>query len=96
MPNIFEIIDKKGRKVRLTTEQWIHIREFHSNVEDPEEMILTLQKPDKIITDERERVEYFFKYFKHKNSKSKFLKVIVNYLNLEGFILTAHFVRNVK
>ena len=96
MPNIFEIVDKTGRKIRLTKEQWSHIREYHSNVEDPEEISQTIQQPDKIIFDEREDVFYFFKYFKHKKWKSKFLKVIVKYLNGDGFVLSAHFVRNIK
>ena len=96
MTNIFEIIDKTGRKTRLTKEQWAHIKEFHANVEDPEEIIQTLQKPDKIIVDEREGVEYFFKYFKHKKFKSKFLKAVVKYLNGDGFVLSAHFVRNIR
>ena len=96
MSNIFEIVDKTGRKVRLTKEQWSHIREFHPNVEGPEEIILTIQKPDKLIVNEREDVEYFFKYFKHKKQKSKILKVVVKYLNSDGFVLSAHFVRNIR
>lgn len=96
MPDIFEIIDKKSRKVRLTRERWEHIRTEHPNVENHEEIIDTLQKPDKIIGDEREDVEYFFKYFKHKKWKSKFLKVVVKYINGGGSILSAHFTRNIK
>ncbi len=96
MSDIFEIIDKTGRRVRLTKDRWTHIRENHQNVEDPEEIIQALQKSDKIIIDERENVEYFFKYLKHKKFKSKFLKVIVRYLNNEGDVLSAHFVRNIR
>ncbi len=55
-----------------------------------------LLKPDKNILDEREGVEYFFKYFKHKKWKSKFLKVVVKYINEEGSILSTYFVRNIK
>ncbi|MBI2449396.1 hypothetical protein HYV49_03810 [Candidatus Pacearchaeota archaeon] len=93
---IFEIIDKSNRKTRLTKERWAHIRTEHSNIENPEEIIETLQKPDEIIYYEREGVEYSFKYFKHKKWKSKFLKVVVKYINNEGSILSAHFVRNIK
>jgi len=96
MSNIFEITDERGRRVRLTGERWAHIRTEHSNVENPEEIIETIQKPDKIINDEREGVEYFFRYFKHKKWKSKFLKVVVKYINKEGSVLSAHFVRNIK
>jgi len=96
MSNIFEIIDKTGKNIILTKEGWTHIREYHYNVEEPEEISQTLQNPDKIIADEREGVVYFFKYFKHKKWKSKFLKVIVKYLNGDGIVLSAHFVRNIK
>lgn len=96
MPNIFEIVDKTGRKVRLTKSAWTHIRIEHPNVESPEEISETLQKPDKIINDTREDVVYFFKYYKHKQQKSKFLKVIVKYLNGEGSVLSAHFVRHIS
>jgi len=96
MPYLFEVIDKTGRKVRLTKDRWTHIRENHQNVEDTEEIIQTLQKADRVIIEERENVEYFFKYFKHKKYKSKFLKVIVRYLNNEGDVLSAHFVRNIR
>ena len=95
MPNIFEVTDKTGRRIRLTKKQWSHIRRDHPNVESPE-ILETIQKPDKIVADERENVNYFYKYFKHKNQKSKFLKVIVKYLNGEGFVLSAHFVRKIK
>ena len=94
--SLFEITDKNGKKIRLAKERWSHIRIEHPNVENQEEIIETLQKPDKILKDEREEVENFFKYFKHKKWKSKFLKVVVKYLNGEGFILSAHFVRNIK
>lgn len=94
MSFIFDIIDKGGRKVRLKRSTWTHIRIEHPNVESPEELIETLQKPDKIIDDKREEVEYFFKFYKHKQQKSKFLKVIVKYINNEGYLLSAHFVRH--
>ena len=96
MLNLFEVIDKKGRKTRLTGERWAHIRTEHPNVESYEEIIETLQKPDKIIYDKREDIEYFFKYFKHKKWKSKFLKVVVKYINEEGSVLSVYFLRNIK
>ncbi len=96
MDIIFEITDKTEREIRLTKKQWSHIRFHHSEVENPEEIYETLKKPDSIILDEREDVENFFKFFKHKKQKSKFLKVIVKFLNNEGFVITAHFVRSIK
>ena len=48
MSNIFEIFDKTGRKIRLTSEQWTHIRKKHPEVENPELIEEALRKPDKI------------------------------------------------
>ncbi|MBS3093521.1 hypothetical protein J4456_02995 [Candidatus Pacearchaeota archaeon] len=77
MSNVFEISDKTGRKIRLTQKQWKHIRQHHADVETEEEIAETIRKPDKHINDEREGVEYYYKFFKHKKQKSKYLKVIV-------------------
>ncbi len=96
MERIFEIKDKIGRKICLTKRQWNHIRQHHAEVENPEEIIQTLEKPDKIILEEREGVEVFYKFFKHKKQKSKFLKTIVKFLNNEGFIITSHYTRTIK
>jgi|TARA_Y100000294_G_C8318970_1_gene241873 hypothetical protein len=93
---VFEITDKTGRKIHLSKERWKHIREYHPNIENPDEISESIQKPDKIIVDEREDVNNFYKYFKHKKQKSKFLKVVVKYLNDSGFIMSAHFTRNIK
>lgn len=96
MDYIFETTDKSGRKIRLTKKQWSHIRQHHSDVESLDEILKTIENPDNILSDVRENVETFFKYFKHKKLNSKFLKVIVRYLNGEGFIITAHFTRTIK
>ncbi|MAG01956.1 hypothetical protein CMI42_01350 [Candidatus Pacearchaeota archaeon] len=93
---IFEVIDKINRKIHLSMERWSHIRQHHPNVEYSEEVRETLLHPDKIIMDEREGVENCFKYFKHKNQKSRFLKVVVRFLNTNGFVLSAHFVRDIR
>jgi hypothetical protein len=37
-------------------------------------------------------VRYYYKYYKNRKSKAKYLRVIVKYLNGEGFIITAYFV----
>ena len=33
---IFEIIDKTGRKIKLTKEQWKHIKREHPEIEEDE------------------------------------------------------------
>ena len=89
---IFEIIDKTGKKVRLTKEQWSHIRKKHPEVENYELIEETLKKSDKITDyDLDETVLYYYKYYKHRPSHEKYLQVIVKYLNSEGYVLTAQF-----
>ena len=34
MNHVFEIIDKSGRKIRLTDKQWSHIRQDHPEIEN--------------------------------------------------------------
>lgn len=65
-------------------------------MENLDEIAETVKKPDKIIIDEREGVNNFYRYFKHKKQKSKFLKAVVKYLNGDGFVMSAHFARNIK
>ena len=92
MLNIFEIVDKTGRKIRLTTEQWLRIRKKHPEVENCELIEETLKKPNKITDyDIDETVLYYYKYYKHRPTHEKYLQVIIKYLNGEGYVLTAQF-----
>ena len=92
MSNIFEIVDKTNRKIRLTTEQWTHIRKKHPEIENHELIEETLKKPDKMTDyDIDETVLYYYKYYKHRKSYEKYLQVIVKYLNGDGYVLTAQF-----
>lgn len=90
-----EIYDKRSRKISLTKKQWSHIKYHHPNVEE-DEIRETISNPDKVIYDEREDIESFYRFFKHKNQKSKFLKIVVSFLNNEGFIITSYFMRTIK
>ena len=92
--NIFEITDKTGKKFLLTNERWTHIRKDHPNVE-LEEIENTITKPIRIIEVSKEK-HYYFNYFKHKNFKNKFLRVIVKYKNPSWLIMTAHFVNRMQ
>lgn len=93
---IFEVIDKTGRKIRLSKKQWAHIRQEHPEVENEEVIKETLQKPTKITFPYEGNKQYYYKYYKHRNFPDKYLLVIVNYLNGEGFVITAHYVINIK
>ena len=96
MNYILEVIDKNGRVVHLSSERWSHIRKYHADIERFEEVSETLKNPDNVFADEREKVTIFYKFFKNKKQKSKFLRVVVKYLNGSGFVMSAYFVRNIK
>lgn len=75
--DIFEVIDKTGRKIRMPQKQWPHIMKKHPYmVKYLEEMQETLQKPDKLIALPRNKAHYY-KNYKHLPSPNTFLLVIV-------------------
>jgi len=101
MSNILEIVDKTGRNTILTKERWSHITEPaspHAYIANYlEEIRQALIKPDKIISSlYDEKKANYYKYFKHRDSKNKFLRVIVKYLNNHGLIISAYFITNIK
>jgi len=91
---IFEIIDKSGRKIRLTKEQWKHITEEHSRINDPEELKQTLSNPTKITPSkyDPDNVHYYYRYNK---LIKRYHFIAVKYLNGDGFIITSFYRRNI-
>ena len=96
MQNIFEIIDKRGKIIHLSKERWSHIRRMHPSVENWEDVEKTLLNPQRIVIDDEKNKAYFYSYFKHWKSPNKYLKVIVKYLNGEGFILSAYPIKDLR
>lgn len=98
MDYVFEIIDKKGRKIHLTKERWKHITSSSSPhaymTSYLEEIKQTLIKPEIIINSiyDNNKINYYKYYKKNK----KYLRIVVKYLNTKGFIVTAYFVKNIK
>jgi len=89
MDKIFEVVDKTRRKIRLTKTQWSHITTIHSEMSNYlEEIQATLKNPLKIILQEKGNLRRYFSYQKHRKRPEKYLRVIVKYLNGEGFIIT--------
>ena len=95
---VFEVIDKKGRKLRMTDYNWNHIIKRHPEIASQKEKIIeTLEKPDKIVTSlEDEEVRYYYKYYKNLRSPYRFVRVIVKYLKDEGFIISSHFMETMQ
>ncbi len=95
MDHIFEIIDKTGRRIRLTKERWQHLAKHPDIMNKLEDLQFVLQHPLK-ITDYSldENIKYYYHYFKQREM-TKYLRIIVKYLNGEGFIITAYFVETI-
>ena len=92
---IFEAIDKTGRKIRLTNKQFEHFI-CHKGMENYiEEIKETLKKPLKIVSHEEGDLHDYFNYYKNRKQESKYLQVVVKYLNGDGFVLSAYFVRHI-
>ena len=57
----------------------------------------TITNPQTIIDYELEtEIRYYYRFYKHVKSEAKFLRVVVKYLNGEGYIVTAYFVERIK
>lgn len=97
MDIIFEVIDKTRRKIRLTKKQYSHICKKHPMISNYfEEFKETLIKPDKIIESYDDKsVGFYYKYYKKLNLPYQNIFVIVKYLNGDGFIISAYFVKNI-
>ena len=94
----FEVIDKTGRKLRMTDWNWEHIIRRHPEISSEKERIIeTLEKPDKITDSLKdEKARFYYKCYKQRQSQNKFMMVLVKYLNGDGFIISAHFVPRTK
>lgn len=97
MSRLFEIVDKTGRKIRLTKERWTHITSPQSQhpymIDYLEEIKNTIIKPTLIIPhkfDETKR-----NYYRYLKNKKLYLLVSVKYLNGEGYIITAFITRKI-
>lgn len=97
MDNLLEIIDITNRIIFLTNERYRHIIS-HPEMQNKLGLIQeTLEIPLKItncILDEK--IKYYYRYYKFIDSKAKFIKVIVKYLNGKGFIVTSYLVETIK
>ncbi len=92
MTSVFRVRDKSARIIRLTAERWLHITKEHPNLTDPELIKETLIAPTTIQPSkyDSQRVRY---YYRHQKRRRNYVFVAVKYLNGEGFVITAYFVR---
>ena len=94
MNYIFEIIDKSGKKIRLTKKQWSHITIKHSYMADKlEDIKKALTSPALIVS--HKFSDDMRNYYLHYKDKSRYLLVSVKYLNGGGYVTTSFITRNI-
>ena len=93
-----EVKDKNGRSIYLTNERYEHIKK-HPETRHPDMLGIieqTIKNPHTVrdyFLDPN--IRYYYSYHNDRKSKAKYLRLIVKYLNGEGFIITAYFVANI-
>jgi len=96
MDVVFEIIDKTGRKIRLTGKQWKHIQKHPHMHESIERIRATIENPIAVRYDEHnEGVNYFYREYKDRDIFERYLLVSVKYLNGDGFIITSFYTNKI-
>jgi hypothetical protein len=93
MQNVFEIIDKTGRKIRLTKERWNHITKHSYMTNYLEDIKKALENPTTIMDQKFDKT--MKNYYFHYKLKNRYLLVGVKYLNGEGFVTTAFITRKI-
>ena len=66
--NLFEIVDKSGRKIGLSQERWKHIKIEHPEIKNIDQLIETLVKPLKITPSkyDPDKVRYYYHFEKER------------------------------
>jgi len=96
MARILEIRDRNGKLVYLTDERYRHIS-AHPEMQNSLQVIArTIKSPDKIETYSLDpSIRLFYTYHKSRKTKARYLRVVIKYVNGEGFVITAYFVVNI-
>ena len=98
MSFVFDVADRTGRKIHLSKERWSHVTSPMSPhaymINYLEEIKLTLIQPDSIIGSHND--ESKVNYYKYAKENKEYFRVIVKYLNGNGFVITAYIVRNIS
>ena len=91
--NVFEIIDKKGRKVILSRENWKHILRHKGMEQYIENIKQAISNPTANYPHKHHQYkENYYLYFKDIR---RYLLVSVKYLNNEGDVKTAFITRKI-
>lgn len=97
MAHVLEVVDKTRRMIYLTDERYKHILKHPEMQNKLDEIRKTIEKPLKVTEYHYDNnIKLYYSYHKNTKLKAKCLRVIVKYLNGNGFIVTAFFVDKIK
>jgi hypothetical protein len=95
MENLFEVVDKTGRKIRLTEKQWSHILTHGDvGVGELENIKTALSNPSSLLVQDLDKNKG--NYYLYQKERKRYLLVVVKYLNGEGFVITAFYVKDIR
>ena len=87
------VLSVNKKRIRLTYERWLHITENHTEIAGlKQEVLETVYNPDFIAKGTFDEV-YSCRYYKQLKN---YLVVIYKESDVDGFIITAFRVRNIK
>lgn len=93
MANVFEVIDKSGRKIRLTRERWKHIQKHPHMHNSLERIMETIKCPLSVRYDGN--ASYLYNEYKDMGTLERYLFVSIKYLNGEGFVITSFYTNKI-
>ena len=95
MTFILEVIDSTGRTIHLTEERYKHILRHPDMQNKLIDLQDTLLHPLR-ITNHDDAIRYYYRFYKERMSRAKYLRVIVKYLNGTGYIITSYFAESLS
>lgn len=93
MTNIFEVKTKDGKLIRLTENQWFHIKHRHS------EMSNRLYDIEDTIANPTVKVQHSdetTKFYKFIKEEKRYIMVAVKIFDGDGFVITAYKTRRIS
>ena len=93
MLNIFEVIDKTGRKIYLEQGEWDHILKHKYMAQYLEDIKETVINPDFIVHHKFDHSRR--NYYHYYKERKRYLSVSVKYLNGDGYVVTTFITRKI-
>ena len=96
MGKILEVKDRNGKIIYITDERYKHILK-HPEMQDSLDLIEnTIKNAEKMTQYSLDSsIRFYYSHHKSRKTNAKYLRVVVKYLNGEGFVITAYFVVNI-